>query len=72
MKVRHTKNGNVKLVLDLDTAVVLRGLLLDTYKTRVRNEIDLPIDEAKVLWELEDAMDDACIQAPFTSDLRGL
>jgi hypothetical protein len=70
MKVKHTKNGNVKATMPLDTAVVLRGLLLDTYKTHVRNEIDLPIDEAKVLWDLEDAMDDAGIQAPFPSDLR--
>ncbi|SAK95770.1 hypothetical protein AWB76_07192 [Caballeronia temeraria] len=65
MKVKHTKNGNVKVVMPLDTAVVLRGLLLDTYKQDVRVAANLSIEEAKVLWDLEDHLDDAGVQAPW-------
>lgn len=65
MKIKHTKNGNVKLVVDLDTASVLRGLLLDTYKPEVRIAANLSIEEAQVLWEMEDHLDEADVPAPW-------
>jgi hypothetical protein len=68
MKVKHTKNGNVKATMPLDTAVVLRGILLDTYKPEVRTALNLSVFEAQVLWELEDELDEAGIQTPWNLD----
>jgi hypothetical protein len=65
MKVKHTKNGNVRVTMPLDTAVVLRGILLDTYKADVRVAVNLSIEEAQVLWDLEDHLDEAGVQVPW-------
>lgn len=34
MKVKHTKNGNVKLVMDLEQATALRAFLMMAYRLR--------------------------------------
>jgi hypothetical protein len=55
VKVKHTKNGNVKITMSLEQAAILRSLLLEAgYRTTVKGRVGM---EKEVINHLEDRME---------------
>jgi hypothetical protein len=59
MKVKHTKNGNVKLVMGLEQAQALRAYLMFAY--RLSHEVPLDPHSMELIHNIDDEMSAADI-----------